>query len=181
MAVLRPTPGRLISAARLDQLPPEQRAVLDNAAVLGGTGRVDALERFGEELGIADTRGSLDALSDAGLLTATGTRWRFPSESVREVAYHTLTKAARAQRHAGVARALAEKASGRPDDIAHHLMSAAELVGELGSVPGVPSSIRREALRWSVTAARAKRDQSSVRNAIAITTRCAMPPLSSCG
>jgi hypothetical protein len=42
---------RAVIAARLDQLPPDQRAVIDNAAVLGPSGIIASLERFAHELG----------------------------------------------------------------------------------------------------------------------------------
>jgi hypothetical protein len=42
-------------------------------------------------------------LCDLGLLVRDSRRWRFRSDVVREVAYQTLTKQVRAQRHSGVA------------------------------------------------------------------------------
>ena len=52
------------------------------------------------------------------LLDVDGDEWVFRSESVREVAYNTLTKVARAQRHAGVADAIVR--SGDEDAIDAH-------------------------------------------------------------
>ncbi|HEY4333584.1 MAG TPA: adenylate/guanylate cyclase domain-containing protein, partial [Ilumatobacteraceae bacterium] len=42
---------RAVIAARLDQLPPDQRLVLDNAAILGPSGQLRSLERFADALG----------------------------------------------------------------------------------------------------------------------------------
>ena len=53
------------------------------------------------------------------------------------------TKADRARRHIGVAKAMVDEAhkAGRPDVLAHHWATAAELAGELGgSSPGVPAT-----------------------------------------
>ncbi len=119
---------RALVAARLDQLPTDQRSLLDNAAVLGTSGPWVALEKFGEETGVEATEQALDGLVEAGLLAVEGTRWRFRSESVRDVAYQTLTKAARAQRHSGVASAMEEHPKSSIEDLAHHWATAAEIV-----------------------------------------------------
>ena len=86
---------RALVATRLDELAPDQRAMLDNAAVLGSSGSYGALVEFGQALGQNTARSLLDALADAGLLDVEGAWWRFRSASVREVAYHTITKADR--------------------------------------------------------------------------------------
>ena len=133
---------RALVAARLDELPPDQRAMLDNAAVLGSSGSYAGLVEFGQALGQNTSRSLLDALADAGLLEVEGGWWRFRSASVREVAYHTITKADRARRHIGVAKAMTADAhyASRPDVVAHHWATAAELAGELGGgrLPGIP-------------------------------------------
>src|SRR4029453_11210425 len=59
---------RAVIAARLDQLTPDQRAVLDNAAVLGPSGQLTSLERFSEALGQRFDPVVLETLTDAGLL-----------------------------------------------------------------------------------------------------------------
>ena len=78
----------------------------------------------------------LDELAADGLLDVDGKWWRFRSAVVREVAYQTLTKRVRAQRHAGIAAVMAERGSSI-DDVAHHAATAAELLAELGTVDGV--------------------------------------------
>jgi hypothetical protein len=124
--------------------------MLDNAAVLGSSGSYGALVEFGQALGQNVSRSVLDALADAGLLEVEGGWWRFRSASVREVAYHTITKADRARRHIGVAKAMVDEVhkAGRPDVLAHHWATAAELAGELGgSLPGVPRDVVDEAVQ----------------------------------
>ena len=165
---------RAIVAARLDQLPLEQRMVLDNAAVLGGSGAVMALVRFGEEMGVRHTERLVRRLDEAGLLAIEGRRWRFRSESVRDVAYQTLTKAARAQRHAGVAKAMAATDGDkqpRPEEVAHHYATAAELVAELGPIEGVRPDIAEVAVRWLAEAADRAADQMYPRAGVRLATR----------
>jgi class 3 adenylate cyclase len=131
---------RALIAARLDQLTPAQRAVLDNASILGVEGRIVALRDFAAELGQPYERADLDALDAAGLLVTEGGQWLFRSDVVREVAYSTLTKQARAQRHAGVAKHLEQFGEAMLDLRAHHAAAAAELVGDIGPTPGSPTT-----------------------------------------
>ncbi len=163
---------RALISARLDQLGGDERAVLDNAAVLGGSGSLSALVSFGEGMGIPDTETEAVRLTEAGLLAIEQNRWRFRSESVREVAYQTLTKAARAQRHAWVAAEMV--ASGKPiraEEIAHHWATAAELVTEIGPVPGVPGDVRDLAVRWLGDAAWWAADQMYPHAAVRLADR----------
>ena len=141
---------RALVAARLDELPADQRAMLDNAAVLGlvrtvrRAGRVRAGARPDHRRGPRSTRWRTTASSTCRVAC-----WRFRSASVREVAYHMITKADRARRHVGVARAMAADAAAveHPDMVAHHWATAAELYAELGGgVPGVPADVARRAV-----------------------------------
>ncbi len=145
---------RALIAARLDSLGPGPRAVLDNAAVLGVSGSVHALEHFAAAMRQEMTALDLDTLIDAGLLEARRGWWRFRSDVVREVAYQTLTKTARAQRHAGTAAVMAGEEGAPIDEIAHHAAAAAELVREMGEVPGVPHDIADRASRLLARAVR---------------------------
>ena len=162
---------RALIAARLDQLPPDQRVLLDNAAVLGSAGPWGYLIRFGEETGQPADIDALNGLIAAGLLAVERRRWRFRSESVREVAYQTLTKTSRAVRHVGVARALEEGGKSAAEDIAHHYASAAELVAEIGPINGVPANVRGTAVRWLTEAAERAVDQMAARAGIRLATR----------
>ena len=148
---------RALIAARLDQLPAARRAIIDNAAVLGASDAVGSLVRFSRAMGQAFDIGDLQALVSDGLLELDGRWWRFQSAVVREVAYQTLTKTVRAQRHAGVAAVLAER--GAPvDDVAHHAATAAELLVELGPLDKVKPSITEHAVRALLEAATAACD-----------------------
>ncbi len=137
---------RALIAARLDQLPANQRAIVDNAAVLGTSDVVKALEHFASELGQPFREEDVAALAADGIFKVEGGRWRFASEVVREVAYQTLTKRTRASRHAGVAAALRQLRAPHREHLAHHSATAAELVAELGPISGVPDTIRSDAV-----------------------------------
>jgi class 3 adenylate cyclase/tetratricopeptide (TPR) repeat protein len=134
---------RGLVAARLDRLDPAERDMLDNAAVLGPSGTWHGLVKFGEELRQSPRRETLAALADAELLDVTGDHWTFRSESVRNVTYQTITKAARAQRHAGVARAIEDdvKTESAVELVAYHYAAAARLVQDIGPVHGVPADV----------------------------------------
>lgn len=162
---------RALIAARLDQLTVTERQVLDNAATLGLSGSITALERFAQAIQQPFDRTVVSALDAKGFLVLDGQRWRFRSDSVRETTYQTLTKASRAQRHAGVAATLAAYVPTAIDDLAHHAATAAELVAELGTVDKVPVSIRVDAVRALGIAARRARESGSHRLSVRHATR----------
>ena len=114
--------------------------------MLGTADSIGALVRFAEAMGQEFRQRDLDELAADGLLDVEGRWWRFRSAVVREVAYQTLTKRVRAQRHAGVAAVLAERGASI-DDVAHHAATAAELLAELGTVDGVSPTITDHAVR----------------------------------
>ena len=162
---------RALIAARLDRLPTGQRAILDNAAVLGTSGLVESLQNFAAKLGQSFERSDLDRLVVDGMLDVEGDRWRFRTDVVREVVYQTLTKVVRARRHAGTAEVKAQLGNSPIDEIAHHAATAAELVGELGSVEGVPRNIDQRAARLLLDAARRALETGAFTNARRQATR----------
>ncbi len=165
-----PNSLRALIIARLDQLSPDRRQIIENAATLGTSGSVASLQTFADELGQRFDLASVRELDDLGLLEVRGRRWEFRSDSVRDAAYQTLTKAARARRHAGVAKAMAKFPAGL-DDRAHHTATAAELVKELGPVVGVSATISDEAVQLLTAAAERAEDNGSLRVAIRHATR----------
>lgn len=148
-----PSSLRALIAARLDALAPAQRLIIENASVLGNSGSAKALERFAEELGQEFDPDDLDELDDDGFFDLTDRWWRFRSEIVREVAYQTLTKSSRAQRHAGTARVMHDYGLGPIDQVAHHAATAAELVADIGPVEQVPADIGERAVELLTRAA----------------------------
>ncbi len=157
---------RGLVAARIDTLSPGERATLEDAAVLGRSGPVSMLTALAEDRVPIDApakfdddgQGALSALVSKDLLLLEGDRWTFRSESVREVAYNTLTKASRARRHSAIAELFVnDEAMGkgeRLEQVAVHLAAASELVGELGPIPGVPDDVRARAGGWLAKAAK---------------------------
>ena len=153
---------RGLVSARLDSLPGEERALLDDAAVLGRTGPIAGLQTMA-----ASRRNrtsivvELSALAAKDLLLLDGNRYEFRSDLVRDVTYATLTKTDRALRHHEIAKYLVEHAE--PTDqmrnsavarIAEHFRLAAELVRELRYVPTIdPFQVQQQALFWIEEAA----------------------------
>jgi class 3 adenylate cyclase/tetratricopeptide (TPR) repeat protein len=161
---------RALIAARIDQLPSPQRAIIDNAAVLGTADSIGALVRFAQAVGQEFRQRDLDELVADGLLDVEGRWWRFRSPVVREVAYQTLTKRVRVQRHAGVAAVMAERGASI-DDVAHHAATAAELLAELGSVDGVSPSITAHAVQALLEAATAAAETGRLETAVRAASR----------
>jgi class 3 adenylate cyclase/tetratricopeptide (TPR) repeat protein len=156
---------RGLIAARLDRLTSDERALLDNAAVLGRSGSVLALEKVSEVSGKGATwRATLDVLVDKELFNLTGDRWSFRSDVLREVAYGTLTKSDRAYRHSEIAqwleRHLAEMDGDETvvDRVAYHYAQAALLSRELPFATNLPSDLVSRALTWLGEAGRRAMD-----------------------
>ena len=151
-----PATLRGLVSARLDALSPTERAVLEDAAVVGRAGLRETVIALAAGRGNADAAESIDSLAAKELLSVGGGRdavFEFRSELVREVAYETLTKAERARRHAVIGAWLETRLRqvDREDEflelLAHHLGMAAEIVRELGAVEGVPGDITMRALK----------------------------------
>ncbi len=149
---------RALISARLDQLAPAERSIIDNAAVLGTSGLVESLEKFAVEMGQAFDPADVDALNQHGLLEVDHSGWRFRSDVVRDVAYQTLTKLVRAQRHGGTAAVMSRDPRVPIDQVAHHAACAAELAAEIGPVPGVPVDIADRAVGLLFEAAKRSMD-----------------------
>ncbi len=140
-------------AARIDRLPPEEKAVLQRASVVGRifwggaikelASEVDELEQVLEslllrEFLVPEVRSSISG----------ETAYRFKHVLIREVAYSGLSKSARADLHARFARWLRERAGEELLEIrAYHLDQAAALIAELeGRVPPELADEAAEAL-----------------------------------
>ncbi|HEV8208329.1 MAG TPA: adenylate/guanylate cyclase domain-containing protein [Acidimicrobiia bacterium] len=144
-----PVTLRGLVAARLDALATVDRAVLEDCAVVGSSGPVEAVVGLGDAQSLSGAERALSALADRDLVVLEDGEFAFKSELIREVAYGTLTKAERARRHAALGGWLADRSRGDDepvDPIAHHFGVAAELVSELGRVDGVPADLRARAV-----------------------------------
>ncbi|MEX0875325.1 MAG: adenylate/guanylate cyclase domain-containing protein [Actinomycetota bacterium] len=154
-----PATLRGLVAARLDALDRLERSVLEDAAVVGRRGQIDALVALGDTRGESDGRTWLTSLQQKDLLVLEDGEFEFKSDLVRDVAYETLTKSERGRRHAAVADWLAEYAhrTEREEEhlerIAHHFAQAAQLVREIGIIEGVPTDVSERGLEWLERAA----------------------------
>jgi class 3 adenylate cyclase len=127
-----PTSVRAIIAARLDSLPADERSLLVDASVAGRVFWRGALAEMGTRDGLAPT---LSSLEDRGLIEREAVsrikgdqQFAFRHALIQDVAYATLPRAARRERHAAVARFLAATTStGQSHEaLAHHWREAGE-------------------------------------------------------
>ena len=99
-------------AARLDGLPPAERSLLLDASVVGRVFWRGTLERMATREDISALLGSLeqrDFVRREAVSRIVGhQQFAFKHGLIREVAYQTLPRAARRERHAAVARFLEE-------------------------------------------------------------------------
>ncbi len=166
-----PSTLRGLIAARLDALAPADRSILDDAAVLGRRNKIGALATMAEVKRGIDSeaaRAHIENLAAREFLLLEGDTYSFRSDVIREVAYSTLTKADRAKSHAGIASWIEHHFDESPVDhehehahLANHWASAAEVVDELGRIPGVPDDVHDRAVTWLTTAAH-EADEESV-------------------
>jgi class 3 adenylate cyclase/tetratricopeptide (TPR) repeat protein len=166
-----PSSLRALTAARLDRLTPTARAIIDNAAVLGADGPVDALREYAEYLDQRFTLDDVARLDEDGLLQVDNGWYRFRSDVVREVAYQTLTKLVRAERHAATASVMSGIAGVPIQRVAHHAATAAELIAEIGPVKWISPDIAEQAIDMLREAARRSLDVGAFGHAIRNATR----------
>jgi class 3 adenylate cyclase/tetratricopeptide (TPR) repeat protein len=129
-----------IVAARLDLLEPEQKALLQDAAVLGktfwagGLATVSDLDREAVEERLHGLGRRDFVRRERRTAVAEETQYAFLHVLVRDVAYGQLPRAERAGRHRRAAEWI--ESLGRPEDhaemLAHHYLSALELARAAG-------------------------------------------------
>jgi tetratricopeptide (TPR) repeat protein len=117
----------MLLASRIDALPPGERAVLEDAAVVGTEFTSVLLRELVPEPGALDDR--LLALERQGLVDAHG----FRHVLIRDVAYASIPKALRAELHERLADVLATQ--GEADElVGYHLEQAYDYCVELDAV-----------------------------------------------
>jgi class 3 adenylate cyclase len=128
-----PTSIREIVAARLDGLPPAERSVLLDASVMGRIFWRGALVRMQQRDNVQTLLGSLeqrDLVRREAVSRIQGDQqFAFKHVLIRDVAYQTLPRAARRDRHAAVASYLQEMtgSGGQANEaLAHHWQEAGE-------------------------------------------------------
>jgi predicted ATPase/class 3 adenylate cyclase len=135
-----PTSVRAIIAARLDSLPPGERSVLVDASVVGRVFWRGALAEMGGHDELATI---LSSLEDRGLIGREAVsrikgeqQFAFKHALIHEIAYQTLPRSARRERHAAVARFLSATTSiGQSHEaLAHHWREAGETDRAVGQL-----------------------------------------------
>ncbi|HXZ56020.1 MAG TPA: adenylate/guanylate cyclase domain-containing protein [Gaiellaceae bacterium] len=123
-----PDTVQALLAARIDLLPPRDKATLQAASVIGRTfwaGGVDALQEGDSSLRVLVER---DLVRELGSFSMLGEQaYAFKHALTRDVAYESLTKASRLRLHAGFARWLERLGEGRDEHaplLAHHYAEA---------------------------------------------------------
>jgi class 3 adenylate cyclase len=161
-----PTNIREIVAARLDGLPPDERALLLDASVVGKVFWIDALRALNGDA--TDPTPVVDRLErrdlirrETGSLIEGKPQYAFTHAVIREVAYEMLARAERTRRHGVVAEFFSRtigdtaesigvmarhwRAAGRNDVAVEHLIRAAQ-VAEAGWAKDHAAFLYREAL-----------------------------------
>ncbi len=129
-----PPSAEALIAARLDLLEPEERSVLQRAAVVGRLFSRSAVEELSppHDLAVGEL---LQRLGEKGLVHRRRGGFRFHHVLVRDVAYASLPKAERARLHERLGDWLDEQ--GEPDElVGYHLEQAYRLRAELGRING---------------------------------------------
>ena len=157
-----PDDARVLLGARLDGLPPGERAVLQSAAIVGRTFTGDAVDAMGVTVDDA----LLDQIAGRGLLlrpvvSDPDQRWAFRHLMVREAAYASVALGDRAAGHARMVRWLLDHGADA-GEVAHHTERAVALWQELGHGE---IDLPVEAPASLVAAARAARQRDELREA----------------
>jgi class 3 adenylate cyclase len=128
-----PTSIRAIVAARLDALPPPERSLLLDASVVGRVFWRGALARIASRDDLSAQLGSLEARDfvrrEAVSRIQGDQQFAFKHGLIRDIAYQTLPRAARRERHEVVASFLEETTGevGQPHEaLAHHWREAGD-------------------------------------------------------
>src|SRR5262249_23575519 len=152
-----------VVAARLDSLPSEHRALLQDASVFGTafwtdglralSGRGDAVDATLEDL---VRRGTVVSMPSSRLPDQR--EFGFSHALFREVSYGRRPRASRARKHLEAGEWLGSSTGERSNEIAdmlaNHFATAAELAHAAGE-PDVLETARGPAIRWLMTAGEA--------------------------
>jgi len=139
-----------IIAARLDQLDPPEKQLLQNAAVLGKVfwrGGVEALGAHAADDLVQRLVRKEFLRRERSSSIAGEQELAFRHALVRDVAYAQLPRAARAEKHRLAAEWIAATSASRPDLVAHHYLQALALAGAAGADAAALGAPARAALR----------------------------------
>ena len=143
-----------IIAARLDALPPAEKAALQNAAVVGKVFWPASLAALGSDGSLDELLHALDRKEfvrrERRSTVGGQTEYAFRHGLVRDVAYGQIPRARRAESHRRTAEwieALSERSEDFAELLAHHYSSALELASAVGADLGDLRDRARLALR----------------------------------
>src|SRR5439155_5781377 len=150
-------------ATRLDGLPSEEKALLQDASVVGRAFWAGALTKLTAR-GADDIRQALGRLRVKELIVpreppifSGELEFAFRHVLIRDVAYESLPKALRSAKHAEVASWAEDRAGDRSEEIpellATHYLESLRYLEELGETNGNRAALQREAFRWAKSAA----------------------------
>jgi class 3 adenylate cyclase/tetratricopeptide (TPR) repeat protein len=144
-------------AARLDTLPQERKALLQDAAVLGKVFWAGAVAAMGER-DPNDVEQALHELARKELVRPSRqssmegeAEYGFWHVLVREVAYQQIPRAGRATKHLAAADWLEATAGEQVEELAHHTGEALTLAGATGEA-ALEAEIRPRAARYALLA-----------------------------
>lgn len=171
-----PRSVQALIAARLDALPKEEKAILQDAAVVGRTFWVGAAKRLSGH-GDREVREALGRLRAKEIVvpreppTFSGeVEFAFRHILFRDVAYESLPKSFRADKHVEVAKWAEEQAGERGEEIAEllamHYVQAIRYLDELGETDGRRGAAEREGYRWARAAGHRSRRLWQQREAV---------------
>jgi tetratricopeptide (TPR) repeat protein len=149
MATARiPDTIQALIASRIDRLDAASKALLQHASVIGRTFWAGAVEYLASTESLDDVIEDLLlrdlVVGESRSSLSNETAYRFKHVLIRDVAYASLTKSARAKNHARFAEWLRKRGADELVEIrAHHLDHAASLLAELDGAP--PADLAREA------------------------------------
>ncbi len=149
----------VLLAARLDALEADEKALLQDAAVIGRSFWTGALRRLSGE-SPDRVRGVLRRLRDRDIIVprepsaiAGEDEYAFHHALIRDVAYDGLPKQLRAEKHTATAHWAEEQAGDRceeiPELLATHHLQALRWLDDLGEVNGRRGEAEREGYRWA--------------------------------
>ncbi len=150
-------------AARLDVLPEDEKALLQDAAVIGRVFWTGAVTALGDRE-LPEVRETLGRLRVKELVVPNEPssfsgehEFAFRHGLIRDGAYDTLPKSLRAAKHVQVARWAEERAGDRAEEIAEliatHDLEALGYLEELGDISESRADLERSAYRWTRAAA----------------------------
>jgi class 3 adenylate cyclase/tetratricopeptide (TPR) repeat protein len=158
-----------LMAARLDQLPGDERPVLERGSVIGTQFGAGEVARLSDEAGSAAVRPALMAMVRRDLLRpdpeatlpmgSDDEAFRFRHQLIHDGAYAGMSKAERArlhERYAGLLEELpAERLRQLDEVVGYHLEQAHVLWTALGGEPGTPNTASRAASHLGAAGLRA--------------------------